>query len=66
VVQDDLDEGIIGKNDIRFVAGNAGITRPAFKYCRHKQIFVLEVFKTVDDVTILYKPFKHNKEIFLT
>ncbi|CAG8659642.1 2543_t:CDS:2 [Dentiscutata heterogama] len=31
VVQDDLDEGIIGKNDIRFVAGNTRITRPAFK-----------------------------------
>ncbi|CAG8613983.1 1589_t:CDS:1, partial [Dentiscutata erythropus] len=65
VVQDDLNEGVIAKNHIRFVAGNAGITRSAFKYCRRKQIFVLEVLKTIDDVVVLYKPFKHNKETFL-
>ncbi|CAG8709583.1 25621_t:CDS:1, partial [Dentiscutata erythropus] len=64
VVQDDLNEGVIGKNDIRFVAGNAGITRSAFKYCRRKQIFVLEVLKTIDDVIVLYKPFKYNKDAF--
>ncbi|CAG8497177.1 4097_t:CDS:2 [Dentiscutata heterogama] len=66
VVKDDLEEGVIAKNDIRFIAGNAGITRSAFKYCRHKRIFVLEVLKTVDDVVVLYKPFKHNKDVFLT
>ncbi|CAG8638561.1 21572_t:CDS:2, partial [Dentiscutata erythropus] len=65
-VQDDLIEGVIAKNNIRFVAGNAGITRSAFKYCRHKCIFVLEVLKTVDDIVVLYKPFKHNKDAFLT
>ncbi|CAG8584992.1 17040_t:CDS:1, partial [Dentiscutata erythropus] len=64
-VQDDLIEGVIAKNNIRFVARNARITRPAFKYCRRKQIFVLEVLKTVDDVVVLYKPFKHNKDAFL-
>ncbi|CAG8681681.1 18582_t:CDS:2 [Dentiscutata erythropus] len=66
VVQDDLIEGIIGKNDVRFVAGNAEITRSVFKYCKHKRIFVLKVLKTVDDVVVLYKPFKHNKDAFLT
>ncbi|CAG8547221.1 3645_t:CDS:2, partial [Dentiscutata heterogama] len=50
VVEDDLNEGVIGKNDIRFIARNARITRSAFKYSRRKQIFVLEVLKTIDDV----------------
>ncbi|CAG8729174.1 7601_t:CDS:2 [Racocetra persica] len=61
VVEDDL-EGVQVKNDIRFVAGNAGITRAAFKYCKRKCIFILEVLKTTDDVIVLYKP-KFNKAL---
>ncbi|CAG8557159.1 27460_t:CDS:2 [Racocetra persica] len=60
VVKDDLEEVVQAKNDIRFVAGNAGITRAAFKYCKCKYIFILEVLKTTDDVIVLYKP-KFNK-----
>ncbi|CAG8733295.1 17344_t:CDS:2, partial [Racocetra persica] len=49
VVEDDLEEGVQVKNGIRYVAGNAGITRAAFKYCKCKCIFILEVLKTTDD-----------------
>ncbi|CAG8724074.1 13163_t:CDS:1, partial [Racocetra persica] len=55
-VEDDLEEGVQVKNDIRYIAGNVGITRAAFKYCKHKYIFILEVLKTTDDVIVLYKP----------
>ncbi|CAG8761991.1 23638_t:CDS:1, partial [Racocetra persica] len=62
VVEDDLEEGVQVKNNIRYIARNTRITRAAFKYCKRKCIFILEVLKTTDDVIVLYKP-KFNKAL---
>ena len=58
VIKDD-NEDALHFSIIKFIAGNCGITRDAFKYCRIHKIIIFEVGKMNDNnIYILYNPFK--------